>query len=52
MGLDRGQQRLELCFDEGHLRSWWSHHEKRRPGELVAYDEEASWLVARPSPED
>jgi hypothetical protein len=38
LGLDHGQHRLELLFDDGCLRSWFAHAEKRRPGELAALD--------------
>ncbi len=47
MELDHGQQRLELLFDDGHLRSWWAHAERRRPGELYRFDAAIAELIAR-----
>lgn len=41
MSLDHGEQRLELIFDDGRLRTWFSHQEKRRPGELARFDADA-----------
>ena len=49
MGLDRGQQRLELVFEDGRLRQFYSHAEKRSPQELATFDERAAWLTARTS---
>jgi hypothetical protein len=44
MGLHDG--RLELVFEHGHLRRWYSHSEQRAPRELSAFDEQASHLRA------
>jgi hypothetical protein len=45
MGLHDG--RLELVFEHGHLRRWFSHSEQQAPGELGAFDERAAHLVDR-----
>jgi hypothetical protein len=45
MGLDRGAHRLELVFDDGHLRQWWAHAEKRSPAELRRFEERVDALV-------
>ena len=47
MELDHGQQRLELVFADGSLRAWWSHSEKRTPGELGRFDVAIAELIAR-----
>ena len=46
MGLGHGRERLELIFSDGELEVYYLHHEKRRPGELAEYDDEARWLAA------
>jgi hypothetical protein len=42
MGLGAGHQRLELIFDDGRLRQWWCHAEKRSPSELAELDADAA----------
>jgi len=51
MELDGGHVRLELIFDDGRLRSYFVHAEKRSPAELAAFDERAAWLVRDRAPE-
>ena len=45
MELDHGQTRLELEFDDGHLRRWWTHGERRGALELHRYDGRAAWIA-------
>jgi hypothetical protein len=45
MDIDHGQQRLELVFDDGSLRAWWTHHEKRPAGELIRFEDRAAASV-------
>ncbi|MGD0165796.1 MAG: hypothetical protein ABSC51_00700 [Gaiellaceae bacterium] len=47
MEVDKSRQRLELIFEDGHLRQWWSHAEKRSPAELRNYDEAFARLLER-----
>jgi hypothetical protein len=47
LGLDHGMHRLELVFDDGYLRTWFAHAEKRRPGELAALDHLVADLLER-----
>jgi hypothetical protein len=47
MELDRGQHRLELVFEDGRLRQFYAHAEKRSPHDLATFDERAAWLVPR-----
>jgi hypothetical protein len=46
MGLDHGHQRLVFIFEDGHLRQWWAHAEKRRPHELADLDAAAAVVAA------
>lgn len=45
MELDEGLTRLELEFDDGHLRRWYSHDEKNGHEALRRFDDRAAWLV-------
>lgn len=45
LDLDHGQHRLELVFDDGHLRQWFAHAEKRSPREFARLDGRSGWLV-------
>jgi hypothetical protein len=47
LGLGHGQHRLELIFEDGRLRSWFAHAEKRKPGELAALDHLVADLLER-----
>lgn len=47
MDLDRGEHRLELIFEGGRLRQFYTHAEKRSPRELAAFDDRAAWLVPK-----
>jgi len=45
MDIDQGQQRLELIFEDGTLKAWWTHHEKRPAGELIRFEARAAASV-------
>lgn len=47
MELDRGLHRLELLFDDGHLRPWTTHHERNGHAELRRFDDVVELLVSR-----
>ena len=47
LDLTDGEHRLEVTYENGLLRSWWTHHERGRPEDLRRYDERAS-LLFRP----
>jgi len=49
MGLDHGTERLELVFEDGRLRRWWTHDEANGALELHRFDEDARRLVERPA---
>ncbi len=47
MGLTEGPQKLELIFQDGYLRRWFTQGGPRGARELAAYDEQAAWLTDR-----
>lgn len=46
MELDRGRHRLELIFEDGRLREWWAHAERRPAPALGVYDK--AWRAGSP----
>jgi hypothetical protein len=47
LGLAHGDERLELRFCDGRLRSFGIHHERRAPLELAGLQARGSWLAER-----
>jgi hypothetical protein len=45
LDINHGQTRLELEFDDGHLRRWWAHDERNGALQLHEFDAQAAWLV-------
>ncbi|MGH3041017.1 MAG: hypothetical protein ACRDNG_04645, partial [Gaiellaceae bacterium] len=39
MGLDEGNQRLELIYEDGYLKRWFAHSGPNGHAELAAFDE-------------
>ena len=52
MGIDEGNYRLELCFENGRLRRWFVHAGPNGNAELAAFDESrlAAGLATLPPP--
>src|SRR5574341_2230536 len=47
MGLTEGEQRLEIQFQNGYVRRWFTIGGPRGMRELAAYDDQAAWLTDR-----
>jgi hypothetical protein len=47
MNLGDGHQRLELDFEDGHLRRWRTAAGPEGTTKLAEFDDRASWLTGR-----
>ncbi|MGB2874789.1 MAG: hypothetical protein WBB76_04855 [Gaiellaceae bacterium] len=45
MDLDHGRQTLELHFEDGRLRRWFTRFGQAGSDELGRFDDRAQWLV-------
>lgn len=45
MDLDSGRYRLELIYEDGRLREWYAHAERRPASALRVYDDRARLIT-------